>query len=127
MDTIKNLLIVGLLLLSLPTMATTYNCVSLDQKEEARLTFKGNEILWSVEAESASSSGVIAGVDTAPYSETKGEVQYKLIDFAQSANHAFYLSIPSAIENEISPMKVTFYLDNDDVREEETVFSCTKD
>lgn len=78
---------------------SSYDCTD-SKGETAVLTVKtGNEIVFGIDSESAYSKGVLAGVEQAPYSPRNGELQYKLVDFYQSEDSAYYISAPSALSN----------------------------
>lgn len=111
---------------SASAMAAQYKCVSATGAQTVLTVQSAKSIIWSIDSESASSQGVFEAIDTAPYSDTAGELQYKLTDFFQSNDTAFYVSAPKAIAIEPANLKVTSYIDNDDHREEVTVFNCQK-
>lgn len=108
-------------------LATTYSCLSVNEGKEAALEIQSStKVLWADESESAYSQGVYTGVDTAPYSERKGELQFKLVDYYQTEDSAFYVSIPNWIQKNPKKVQVTVFLDNDDHSESETKYNCKR-
>lgn len=110
------------------TMAATYSCSSVkDVNEKAVLTIKSAKYAhWSNKSRSEDSLAVFTNIETAPYSSLKNERQYRLTDFYTDPDSAFYLSLPSNINQFPKRIITTIYFNNDDHLDEETTFLCVK-
>lgn len=107
--------------------AYDYSCKSQDQNTEATLqVLNKKEIVWTDHSHSASSHGVFKGLDKAPFSERKGELQFALVDFYTTENQQFVLSIPKTVFKKPSTVQITEFFDNDDHPEQEIKFQCVK-
>lgn len=126
----KNIFIASLVLASAvaaQAQMSDYSCQSLDGTTKASLQRVGRKtILWVDHSHSASSKGVFAGVDSAPYSERKGQLQFKLVDYFATEDQQFVLSIPKTFSQNPDQLNVTEFFDNDDHAEGETEFRCIK-
>ena len=91
---------------------------------EAVLTIReGSLIHWNEPWHSSSSPGDFAGKEMAPFSSWKGYSLYKLRNFYQTNDSAFYL----AIETLSAPFfKAVVFYDNDDHAEEITRYRCSR-
>ncbi len=126
----KNIFITSLILISAiaaQAQKIEYSCQSLDHTTEATLQLVDRmTLLWVDHSHSASSKGVFVGVDMAPFSERKGELQFKLVDYLTTEDKQFILSVPGIVAKNPKQMNVTEFLDNDDHAEGEKEFHCVK-
>ncbi len=122
---VKTVLVLGTVGAASFANASNYFCRSADGETEGRLKVTGaREIIWSDVTHAAVSRGVFVGLDTAPYSPRKGEMQYNLVNFYRSNDQHYVLSVsPKLLQNPKSVV-VTVFMDNDDHAEEVTDFNC---
>ena len=120
----KTLILTLALLVSASAQATTrYSCVDAEKNVATLTVITAKIVQWNEPWHSANSTGKYVGIEAAPFDSEKGSYLYQLIDFYGTNDSAFYLALSSLGGNKI---KAVTYFDNDDHKEDRTVFTCVK-
>ncbi len=128
----KLIYLMGVMLFSLSLKVhaseLTYSCKAKGGTSQSVLKISSqNSIVWIDATHFTSTAGVLVGIDLAPASSRKGELQYNLIGgFSESADKRQILSVPNVLAFEPFLLKPTIFIDNDDHSEDEVIFTCFK-
>ena len=109
-----------------PIMASTYSCISSAHESGILKISSPNSVTWENDSRSEFSTAKFHHVDQAPFSPLNGQMQFLLLDFYNTEDSGFYLSLPLNAFKLPPKMNITLYFDNDDHAEDEINYLCIR-